>query len=200
MKKQFISSNNLLLDSFRLGKKIEASGFKPDFLVGLWRGGTGVGIAVQECLDFLGIQTDHISVRTSYAGLTNYRKMIKNPHSIRVHGLKYLYERAKKQHSILLVDDVFSSGTSVNAVIEKLKDRTSKQFPCDIRIATVFYRPNQEKKSKPDFFIHQTKDWLVLPYELCGISIKQLRNHKKEILPVINQIEERLKKSEAIKN
>ena len=33
MKKQFISSNNLLLDSFRLGKKIEASGFKPDFLV-----------------------------------------------------------------------------------------------------------------------------------------------------------------------
>ena len=68
MEKKFISSNDTLLDSFKLAVKIYKSGFKPDFLVGRWRGGSTVGISVQEGLDYFGLKTDHIAIRTSYSG------------------------------------------------------------------------------------------------------------------------------------
>ena len=50
MKKLFIDSNQLLEDSFQLAWKVYESGFKPNYIVGVWRGGAPVGIAVQELL------------------------------------------------------------------------------------------------------------------------------------------------------
>ena len=55
----YITAQQLLEDSFRLGANIYQSGFRPDFIVGIWRGGTPVGIAVQELLDYHDIKTDH---------------------------------------------------------------------------------------------------------------------------------------------
>ena len=50
--KLFVGSQQLLEDSVRLGLQIIKSGFRPDFIVGIWRGGTPVGIAVQELMEF----------------------------------------------------------------------------------------------------------------------------------------------------
>ena len=69
MKKHFIQADQLLKDSFNLAWKIFESGFKPDYIIGVWRGGAPVGIAVQEFLDFLDIPSDHIAIRTSYLSL-----------------------------------------------------------------------------------------------------------------------------------
>ena len=44
--KTFLTPQSLLDDSFRLGLKIMADGFHPDYIIGIWRGGTPVGIAV----------------------------------------------------------------------------------------------------------------------------------------------------------
>ncbi len=52
--KQFIQEEDLICDAFRLGVQIFNSGFRPTFVVGLWRGGSSVGIYVQECLQYLG--------------------------------------------------------------------------------------------------------------------------------------------------
>ena len=54
MEKLFISSNQLLEDSFKLAWKVYESGFRPNYIVGVWRGGAPVGIAVQELLHVLG--------------------------------------------------------------------------------------------------------------------------------------------------
>ena len=62
MKKRFISADELLIDSFKLADQIFQSGFKPHFIVGVWRGGAPVGIAVQEYLDYRGLETDHIAI------------------------------------------------------------------------------------------------------------------------------------------
>ena len=68
--KQYISAQQLLEDSFRLGARILKSGFRPNFIVGVWRGGSPVGIAVQELLHYFGVDSDHISIRTSsYTGI-----------------------------------------------------------------------------------------------------------------------------------
>ena len=62
----------MLEDSYRLAVQIYASGYRPDFIVGVWRGGSTVGIYVQECLQYLGVETDHIAIRTSYRGMNDY--------------------------------------------------------------------------------------------------------------------------------
>jgi hypoxanthine phosphoribosyltransferase len=189
MNKTYIAANDLLLDSFKLAVNIVNSGFKPDFLVGLWRGGSAVGIAVQEGLDFLGTKTDHIAIRTSYRGQEGYREMVDKADAIRAHGLRYLHERVCAEHSMLIVDDVYSTGSSVNAVIKQLAKKSRRNLPHDIRIATVWYRPTEKTMRAPDFYVQETADWLILPYELSGLSLEELRDHKPEIQPVIERLE-----------
>ena len=188
MNKKFIAANDLLLDSFQLAANIFEAGFKPDFLVGLWRGGSAVGIAVQEGLDYFGIKTDHIAIRTSYTGLPDYSKMVDKAGSIRVHGLQYLLENLCNEHSLLIVDDVYSTGSSVQAVIETLTRKTRRNLPHDIRIATVWYRPTDRTIRTPDYFVHETADWLILPYELSGLSIDDLHKHKPELAGIIDRL------------
>lgn len=190
MKKTFIAADDLLLDSFRLAATVRESGFRPDFLVGLWRGGSAVGIAVQEGLEHLGIKTDHIAVRTSYTGLPDYQEMVKRADAIRVHGLDYVIDRVCAENSLLIVDDVYSTGSSVNAVIERLKKKARRNLPQDIRVATVWYRPTEKTLRVPDYYVHETSDWLVLPYELSGLTIDELREHKREIAPVVERLAE----------
>jgi hypoxanthine phosphoribosyltransferase len=189
MKKTYIAANDLLLDSFQLAVNIVDSGFKPDFLVGLWRGGSAVGIAVQEGLEFLGCKTDHIAIRTSYRGQDDYSEMVDKADSIRAHGLRYLHERVCAENSMLIVDDVYSTGSSVNAVIQQLSRKSRRNLPQDIRIATVWYRPTDKTLRTPDFYVHETADWLILPYELSGLSVAELREHKPEIQPVIDRLD-----------
>ena len=190
MQKKYVAANDLLLDSFRLATRVFESGFRPDFLVGLWRGGSGVGIAVQEGLEHFGVKTDHIAIRTSYRGQKSYSKMVRKAGSIRAHGLRYLHERVCEQHSMLIVDDAYSTGSSVNAVIEQLSKKSRRNLPGDIRIATVWYRPTSKTIRPPDFYIHETSDWLVLPYELSGLSLAEIRDNKPEMLPVVDRLEE----------
>jgi hypothetical protein len=188
MNKRFIAADDLLLDSFQLAANICQAGFKPDFLVGLWRGGSAVGIAVQEGLDYFGIKTDHIAIRTSYTGLPDYSKMVDKADGIRVHGLQYLLENLSNEHSLLIVDDVYSTGSSVNAVIETLSRKTRRNLPKDIRIATVWYRSTDRTIRPPDYFVHETTDWLILPYELSGLSIDELHAHKPELAGMIDRL------------
>src|ERR1700721_848041 len=68
--KIFISADSLLRDSMELGLQVVRSGLRPTFLVGIWRGGAPIGIAVQEILEYNGIVCDHVSIRTSsYTGI-----------------------------------------------------------------------------------------------------------------------------------
>ena len=189
MKRLYVAADDLLRDSFQLAATIAESGFRPDFLVGLWRGGSAVGIAVQEGLDYLGVKTDHIAIRTSYRGAPSYDEMVSKADSIRVHGLQYLLENLCSHHSMLIVDDVYGTGASVQAVIDQLATKTRRNLPHDIRVAAVWYRPGARTVRVPDFYVHETSDWLVLPYELTGISIHELRENRPELAEILNRLE-----------
>ncbi len=188
MKNHVVAADDLLRDSFQLAANIYKAGFCPDFLVGLWRGGSAVGIAVQEGLEHLGVTTDHIAIRTSYSGALRYSEMVSKADAIRVHGLQYLLENLCAHHSMLIVDDVYSTGSSVKAVIDQLARKTRRNLPRDIRIATVWFRPTERTLRTPDYFVHETRDWLVLPYELSGFTIEELAEQR----PAMRDIFERL--------
>ena len=189
MQKRFVAADDLLRDSFRLAANIHEAGFKPDFLVGLWRGGSAVGIAVQEGLDFLGVKTDHIAIRTSYRGASSYTEMVSKADAIRVHGLQYLLENLSSHHSLLIVDDVYSTGSSVKAVIDQLSRKTRRNMPQDVRVASVWYRPTERTLRTPDYFVHETRDWLALPYELTGMTLDELRKERPQLGDIIDRLE-----------
>ena len=178
VEKTFLTAQGLLDDSFRLGLQILADEFHPDYIVGIWRGGTPVGIAVQELLEFHGFPSDHISIRTSsYDGIENQRD------EIRVHGLHYIVENVNADDSLLIVDDVFDSGRSIQAVIDTINELSRKNTPRTIRVATVYYKPYKRKVDcAPDYFIHETDQWLVFPHEINGLTEEEVVASKPIVL------------------
>lgn len=187
MKKQFIEEEQLLLEAFKLAVTIFDSGFRPDFIVGIWRGGSTVGIYVQECLQYLGVKTDHISIRTSYRGQPSYGELVDNPDRIRVHGLQYLFENLNRDNKLLIVDDVFSSGYNVDAVITRLRTKCRRNMPEKVRVAVPYYKPGKNLSDRiPDYYLHTTEDWLVLPYELQGLTLSEIDQHKPDVATLID--------------
>ena len=182
--KTYIDEEALMLDGFRLGKQIFESGFKPDFIVGIWRGGSAVGMVVQECLQHLGVKTDHFPIRTAYEGMQGYNDMIIKYDRIKVRGLEYLVENLSVDHKLLLVDDVFSSGYSVQAVINKLRKKMRQNMPKTVRVAATWYRPT-EGRDPPDYYVNETDHWLVLPYEITGLSNEEIAANKPWLLPML---------------
>lgn len=189
MKKVFISSQTLLEDSFKLALKVYESGYRPNYIVGVWRGGAPVGIAVQELLDVMGVESDHIAIRTSsYTGIGERSRHVK------VHGLTYLIKRLESEDSILIVDDVHDSGLSIDQTIRDLHEACKKNTP-EIRIATPYYKPKNNKTERvPDYYIHETDEWLVFPHELEGLSPEEIREHKPELADIVDKLV-KLKKS-----
>ncbi|MGA8258956.1 MAG: phosphoribosyltransferase family protein [Arenicellales bacterium] len=189
--KLFIREQDLLLDGYRLGMQIVESGFRPDFMVGIWRGGSSVGIVVQECLQYFGIDTDHISIRTSYRGAATYQQVIDNADSIRVHGLQYLLETMNADDKFLIVDDVYSSGLNVKAVIDRLTYKMRKNMPGEVRIAVPWYKPDRNRTGRaPDYYVHETDKWLVLPYELTGLSLEEICRHKEGLESILEELKD----------
>ncbi len=182
MNKVYITAQQLLEDSFRLAHRIYSDGFHPDFIVGIWRGGTPVGIAVQEYFEYKRIHTDHIAVRTSsYYGIDRQSK------EIRVHGLHYLVETADADHSLLIVDDVFDSGRSVDALIKTIRELSRKNTPGDIRIACPWYKPSKNAVDfEPDYYLHESADWLVFPHELAGLEPDEIKSGKRDLAAILD--------------
>ena len=189
MHKRFVEEQELLEDSYRLAVEIFDSGFRPDFIVGVWRGGSTVGIYVQECLQYLGVETDHIAIRTSYRGHDDYFEQLEQGRQMRAHGLQYLFENLNASDALLIVDDVYSTGRNVEAVLHRLRQHCKRNMAGDCRIAAPFYRPDaQASRPAPDYYLHETRDWLVLPYELTGIRRAELAQNKAWILPLLDEL------------
>jgi hypothetical protein len=140
----------------------------------MWRGGAPIGIAVQEVLEYHAIEVDHIAIRTSsYVGIDQRNK------TVRVHAVDYLVSRLSAEDQLLLIDDVFDSGRSLEAVIAELKRRCRRNLPEVIRTATVYYKPSRNRSALvPDYYVHATDSWLVFPHEIVGLTREEILEHK----------------------
>ncbi|WGL15827.1 phosphoribosyltransferase family protein [Microbulbifer bruguierae] len=174
--KKFISAQSLLDDSYSLALKVVESGFRPDYIVGVWRGGAPIGIAVQEMFDFLGFHADHIAIRTSsYSGLDQRQKEVK------VHGLTYLIKQVESHEKMLIVDDVYDTGLSIQQAISDMRKACKKNTP-EIRIACPYFKPSRNQTEfEPDYYLHETDQWLVFPHELKGLSMDEILENKQEL-------------------
>ena len=183
MDKLFIQPSELLKDSFKLAWQVYESGYRPNYIIGVWRGGAPIGIAVQEFLDILKVPSDHIAIRTSYykgIGITQER--------VQVYGLNYVIKQVESEDSLLIVDDVHDTGISAQQIISDLQTACKKNTP-KIKVATPYFKPSKNKTDrKPDFYIHETEKWLVFPHELEGLSIEEIAQNKPELSEFFEKI------------
>lgn len=181
MSKVYLTAQSLLEDSFKLAHQVLESGFEPTFIIAVWRGGAPIGIAVQEFLHFHGIHADNIAIRTSsYTGIDQQSREVK------VSGLDYLVKTMQHSDRLLIVDDVFDTGRSVEAIIDKLTEKLRLNTPVDIRIAVPYYKPTRNQIGRePDFVVHETADWLKYPHSLEGLSVDEMREKRPEIYEII---------------
>ena len=188
MDKLFIQADELLTDSFKLAWKVYESGYRPNYIIGVWRGGAPSGIAVQEFLDVLGVSSDHIAIRTSH-----YKGINERDSQVQVYGLNYIIKQVESEDSLLIVDDVHDTGLSIDQIIKNLRKACKKNTP-EIKVATPYFKPkNNETNRTPDYFLHETDRWLVFPHELEGLSIEEIIENKPELLELIDQIKPLLK-------
>ncbi len=179
--KLYLSAQGLLEDAFRLGARVLASGFRPSFIVAIWRGGVPVGMAVQELLDYFGVRSDHIAIRTS-----SYQGIDGRSSTVRIHGTSYLIKNLEHEDRLLIVDDVFDTGHTIRALVDHLREKARLNTPGDIRVAVPYYKPaRNETDLVPDYYLHETEQWIKFPYSLEGLTPAEIAERRPEIYEIL---------------
>ena len=181
MSKYYISAEDLLQDSFLLAKKIFDLGYHPDHIIGIWRGGSPIAIAIHEYFDYMGVESQHHPVKiSSYTDIDQQKKQIL------IKGLSDLLDPIKFGEKILIVDDVLDTGRSLAALLRELANKNIDLQPQRCKIACPWYKPTRNLTSiKPDFYLRTTHDWLVFPHELKGLSTEEIAFNKHSISKII---------------
>lgn len=172
--KKFISARELLILSFDLARRIWDSGYRPTHLLGIWRGGTPIAIAVEEFFFAAGHRCLHEPIKTSR------REKQGGGYEIEITGLDRLAEKMDRSSRVLFIDDIFDTGLTMEALVRQT--RKLSPHPPEIKIATLFYKPAQNlTELAPDYYVDKTDAWLVFPHEISGLSPEELRENKPEL-------------------
>lgn len=186
--KVYIDAQQLLEDSFQLAANVYQSGFRPTFIVAIWRGGAPMGIAMQELLAFHGVESDHIAIRTA-----SYHNIDEQAKEVQVYSLSYLVKKMSADDALLIVDDVYDTGRSIDAVIARLKHLLRRNIPSDIRIAVPYYKPSRNRTDRvPDYYLHETEQWLKFPHSLEGLSAAEVKQHRPELYAILQNAKPQL--------
>lgn len=170
--KLFISPQRLYSDSFDFAEKLVGAGVRPTWIVALWRGGCPIAMCLQEyfaryCPDR--DPPDHIAIRTK-----NYDGVEHQASEVKVFNLHYLLENLGPDDEVLIVDDIFDSGRTLEAVVREIRNGTGDRCPRRLMTATLFYKtssPGRKPNTQPpDFYYRATNSWVVFPHELEGLS------------------------------
>jgi len=179
--KTYLDAQQLLEDSFQLAANVYRSGFRPTFIVAVWRGGAPMGIAMQELLAYHGIESDHIAIRTA-----SYHSIDQQASEVQVYSLSYLVKKMSADDSLLIVDDVYDTGRSIDAVIERLKVLLRRNFPRDVRVAVPYFKPSRNQTNRvPDYYLHETEQWLKFPHSLEGLTLSEVEQHRPELYAIL---------------
>lgn len=163
--KTYVSANDYLRDSWRLARLVLDSGWLPDDLIALWRGGAPVGVAVHEFLHYHGLRPRHRVLKCqSYTGIEA------RSHHVAFENAEAVFDSVVRGSRVLVIDDVLDSGNTARAMLERLAP-----LGADVRLATVYWKPNPEQAGlRPDYYVREAHEWIVFPHELDGLTPEEV--------------------------
>ena len=164
--KKYLSADEFLHDSWRLAASVMDSGWRPDLLIALWRGGAPVGVAIHEFFKASGWDVRHVPLKcASYTGIGENAGKVVFTFGEVVFGLLRPGDR------VLVVDDVFDTGKTARAVRARIDAAGA-----EMRMACVYWKPAENTtEMKPDYFVKDVgTDWLVFPHEIEGLTADEV--------------------------
>ncbi len=157
----------------QVASQIRRSGYKPDLLVAVSRGGWIPGRVLSDLLENPNIATIKVEYYVDIYK-THTKPKITQSLPVEVKGKK-----------ILVIDDIADSGKSLKLV----KKHLAGQGAAEIKICTLYYKP--WSILKPDFFVRSTDAWVCFPHEISE-TMKKLYLKLKEQGKSQNEIEAKL--------
>jgi len=141
------SWRDIHLMSLDLAQKVLNTGFTPDMVVGVLRGGY---IIARIFADVLGISDIGIVEVKFYKGIGERaeRPVITQPLTLDVRG-----------KNIMIIDDVVESGRTLQVVSEQIRLRGARE----VRSGALFVKP--KAIALPDYYIRETTAWILFPWE-----------------------------------
>ena len=145
----FLEWNELYADVIKLGISIIKSGFKPDLIVAIARGGWVIGRLLSDVLDIDNVASIRIRFYKEISE-TLKEPILEQPIGVNVENKK-----------VLIVDDVVDTGKT----IEFAKRYINTLSPSEVKCATLYKKP--WAKITPDYYVREVDKWIVFPYEKC---------------------------------
>jgi hypoxanthine phosphoribosyltransferase len=140
----------------QVAKKVNSSGYKPDLIVGLARGGW---VLARVLCDLIGVK-DLVSLKVEHWGITA------TPDGKA--KLKYPLKVDLKGKNVLVVDDITDTGESMRVAVKYVQSLK----PSEIRTAAL--RHITSSKFRPDYFGEEISwRWVIFPWnfteDMCNI-------------------------------
>jgi len=195
MHKQFIPYDAIRNGGFQLARRIWDDGFIPNILYTSLRGGAYLGNAIHEWFKLVNKTGSPMLyaavVAHSYSDRNEQTKMI-------VDGWTYPPEYLRSGDKILLVDDIFDSGATMNYLVSVFLEKGIPRS--DIKIAVYDYKvfhgsKTQHEAIQPDYWCkkHDINDgddslWIhYLSHELLGLTPDELEKHYFSLYPELRE-------------
>lgn len=171
---EFRSWENIYALSRIVARKIRKSGWEPEIIIGITRGGW---VPARNLCDFLGVK-DLLGVKVEHWGITatpDGEAKLKWPLNVDISGKK-----------VLVVDDITDTGKSMLTAVEHIKTLNPKE----IRTAALLHI--KDSKFVPDYFAEEIEwKWIIFPWNITEDLINLISNflEEKEIAEVKEVIE-----------
>ncbi|MFA5412164.1 MAG: phosphoribosyltransferase [Candidatus Micrarchaeia archaeon] len=132
----------------RLASRVSSSGFRPDVIIGISRGGL---VPARLLSDILGLHELYVMRVSLYTGIGKKAAApkITQPLPAKLGGKK-----------ALLVDDVSDTGKSLEVAKKHVLDMGAGE----VKVATLHFKPHSA--FRPDFFEGETGAWIIYPWEI----------------------------------
>ncbi|AKG38969.1 MAG: phosphoribosyltransferase [Infirmifilum sp.] len=145
---KLVSWDEIVNWTYSLSKKIEESGWRPDIVVSIARGGY---IPARLVCDFLDIN-DLVSIQVLHWGKA--AEITATAH------VRYGFQADLKGKKVLIVDDICDTGDSIIVAKEYIEKNYS---PGEIKVAVMQWI-SSVAKIKPDFYVDEVKEWVWYQY------------------------------------
>ena len=153
MIKEFLPYETVRNDALKIANKIFQDGFIPDVIYASLRGGAYMANVISEYFKILASKEKFHPVlyagvvARSYSDVANHTKVF-------IDGWTYPPQNLRPGDKILLIDDIFDSGNTINCLVKELMN--SRGIPReDIKVVVHDYKyfPNKESNSLQIFYL-----------------------------------------------
>ncbi len=181
--KEFLPYDVVRNDAIKLGKKILDDGFVPDIIYTSLRGGAYMSNVISE---YFKLALKGKKPVLYAAVVARSYTDIKAHDSVRIDGWTYSPEYLRPGDKILLIDDIYDTGRTLNFLVEYLLEKGVPRN--DIKVVVHDYKNVTYKETlpiKPDYWCRkfdindESEDrWIhYMSHELVGLKPEELEEH-----------------------